>query len=177
MKIFIGCSSSDEILDEYKVVTKYLAEQLSMDNDLVFGCARKGLMKICYDEFIKNNRHITGICYDLYKDSLNDLKIDDLYIVKSLEESDKILQEKSDVILILPGSYGTLSEFINILEQKRTKIHNKQIIIFNINGFYNNLINMFDIIYKRVSKSYNFNELCKVFNTVDEIVKYVSSIN
>ena len=80
MKIFIGCSSSDEVSDEYKVVTKYLAECISKDNDLVFGCANRGLMGICYNEFLNNKRHITGICYEMYKDDLKDSCVDLIYI-------------------------------------------------------------------------------------------------
>ena len=173
MKIFIGCSSSDEISEEYKVVTKYLSEEISKDNDLVFGCADRGLMGICYNEFLKNNREITGICYEMYKDDLNGLKLTDTHMVKTLEESTKKLEELSDLIIFLPGAFGTLSEFMYILESKRTNLHNKDIILFNINGFYNDIIDMFNKIYNKVSNKYVFNDLCKVFNSVDEIKEYI----
>lgn len=173
MKIFISCSSSDEIKDEYKVVTKYLAEELSKDNDLVFGCANRGLMGICYNEFKKNNKKVIGVCYEMYKDDLKNLEIDEVHMVKSLEESNRLLPELSDMIILLPGAYGTLSEFMCLLEEKRTGIHNKDIIIFNINGFYDELIDMFNKIYNNVSNKYNFKELVKVFNTADEIIEYI----
>ncbi len=175
MKIFISCSSSITISDEYKIVTKYLIENISKENDLVFGCTNRGLMGICYNGFLKNNRNITGICYEMYKDDLKDLKLNETYIVKTLEESNRRLEEMSDMILIMPGAYGTLSEFIDILEHKRTKLHNKDIIIFNINGFYNKLIDMFNMIYYKVSKDYDFYSLCKVFNTADEIIDYINN--
>ena len=79
----------------------------------------------------------------------------------------------SDIIILLPGAYGTLSEFMCLLEEKRTGIHNKDIIIFNINGFYNDLINMFNKIYNNVSNKYDFNSLCKVLNTADEVIEYI----
>lgn len=175
MKIFIGCSSSDEISNEYKVVTRYLAEKISIDNDLVFGCADKGLMGICYNEFLNNKRRIVGICYEMYKGYLEGLKIDKLYIVKNLEESTKTLEENADVILFLPGSFGTLSEFMYILESKRTKLHSKDIVILNINGFYDDLINLFKKINIKVSNEYDFYSLCKVYNSVDEVVSYINS--
>lgn len=173
MNIFIGCSSSDSISDEYKIVTKYLVESISKDNDLVFGCADNGLMGICYREFKDNNRKIIGVCYEMYKDKLNDICVDEVCMVNNLEESNKILQEKSDIIIFLPGAFGTLSEFIYILESKRTLLHNKDMIIFNINGFYDDLINMFNIINRKISKDYDFYKLCNVFTTVDEIKKYI----
>ena len=174
MKIFIGCSSSNEISDEYKIVTKYLTDELSKDNDLVFGCEDRGLMGICYKSFLEKNRKIIGICYEMYKDDLEGLKLDEVHMVKTLEESNKLLCDMSDIILILPGAYGTLSEFFNILEEKRTNIHGKDIIIFNINGFYDGMLDMMNLIYKKVSNKYNFNSLCKVFNTVDEVCDYLN---
>lgn len=174
MKIFIGCSSSDELKEEYKIVTKYLAKEISKNNDLVFGCANRGLMGICYNEFLNNNREIIGICYDMYKDDLEGLKLNKVYMVKTLEESTKALLDSSDLIIFLPGAFGTLSEFMYILESKRTKLHNKDIILFNINGFYDELIDMFNKIYINVSNKYVFNDLCKVFISVDEIVSYIN---
>ena len=173
MKIFISCSSSDEIKEEYKIVSKYLIKELSKDNDLVFGCSQKGLMGIAYNEFLNNKRKIIGVCNEMYIDDLEGLKVDEINHVKCLEESNKLLGELSDIILILPGSFGTLAEFIDLLEEKRAGIHNKEIIIFNINGFYDDLINMFSKINKDVSKKYDFNSLCKVFTTADDIVEYL----
>ena len=109
----------------------------------------------------------------MYKDDLKNLEIDEVHMVKSLEESNRLLPELSDMIILLPGAYGTLSEFMCLLEEKRTGIHNKDIIIFNINGFYDELIDMFNKIYNNVSNKYNFKELVKVFNTADEIIEYI----
>ncbi len=173
MKIFIGCSSSNEISAEYKVVTKYFSETISKDNDLVFGCENRGLMGVCYNEFLNNNREIIGICYKMYEDDLKGLNLNKVYMVDTLEESTKKLEELSDLIIFLPGAYGTLSEFIYILESKRTKLHNKDIILFNINGFYDDMIDMFNKIYNKVSNNYVFDDLCKVFNSVDDIKNYI----
>ena len=177
MKIFIGCSSSKEIKDEYKIVSKYLVDELSKENDLVFGCTNRGLMGICYNSFLNNNRIITGVCYEMYKEDLKKLSLNEVHMVKTLEESNRLLENLSDILLFLPGSFGTLSEFIDILEEKRTGIHNKEMILFNINGFYDDLISMFNKIYNNVSKKYDFNNLCKVFNTADEIIEYLKKSN
>ena len=177
MKIFISCSSSDEINEEYKVVSRYLLEEISKDNDLVFGCTNRGLMGISYNAFFKNNRNIYGVCYEMYKEDLDGLKLSSVEFVKTLSESNKVLGELADLILVLPGSFGTLSEFIDLLEEKRTGIHDKKMILFNINGFYDDLINLFDKIYNNVSKKYVFSDLCEVFTTADEIIEYIKKSN
>lgn len=176
MKIFISCSSSDEVSNEYKIVTKYLIEKISEDNDLVFGCANRGLMGICYNGFLKNNRKIIGVCYEMYKSDLEGLKLDEVHMVKTLNESNEKLAELSDIVILLPGAFGTLSEFMSILETKRTKLHDKELLIFNINGFYTDQIHMFEKINKKISSKYDFNKLCKVFNSVDEVVEYINTL-
>ena len=113
----------------------------------------------------------------MYLDDLKSLKVDEVKYAKSHEEANKLLGELSDIILVLPGSFGTLSELIDLLEEKRVGIHNKDIILFNINNFYNDLINMFDKINKKVSNKYDFNSLCKVFTTADEIIQYINKKN
>ena len=175
MKIFVSCSSSNEISEEYKIVSKYLFEEISKDNDLVFGCTDRGLMGLCYNAFLENKRKIYGVCNEMYKDDLKGLKLDETMYVNSFEEANIIFSEISDLILILPGAFGTLSELIDILEEKRVGIHNKNIVLFNINGFYDDLINMFNKINKKVSNKYDFNSLCKVFTTSDEIIEYIKS--
>lgn len=177
MKIFISCSSSEEIKEEYKVVSKYLIKELSKENDLVFGCADRGLMGICYTTFLNNKRNIYGVCNEKYIDDVKDLKLTEIKYVKSFEEANTIFGKISDLILVLPGSFGTLSELVDLLEEKRTGIHNKEIILFNINGFYDDMINMFNNIYNNVSNKYNFNDLCKVFTTSDEIIEYIKKSN
>ena len=177
MKIFISCSSSEEISDEYKVVAKYLIKEISKDNDLVFGCANRGLMGISYNEFLNNNRKIYGVCNTKYKDDLNGLKLEDIKYVDSFEEANIMFGKISDLILILPGSFGTISEIIDLLEEKRTGIHDKEMIIFNINGFYDSLIDMLHTVNKKVSNKYDFDKLCKVFNTSDEIIEYINKKN
>ena len=115
MRVFVSCSSQDSIDDLYKEKASELASLISVDNDLVFGSSNAGLMGIFYREFLMNKRHITGICYELYKDLLDELNLDEVIMVKSLNESNNELIKNSDVILVLPGAYGTLSEVISTM--------------------------------------------------------------
>lgn len=175
MKIFLSCSSSNDVSNIYKAMTSYLCDEISKENDLVFGCANRGLMGICYNKFKNNNRNIYGVCYTMYKDDLEGLDLTETYFVNNLAESNEKLLELSDVIIVLPGGYGTITEFMHILEFKRTKLHNKEIILFNINGFFDSLIHFFDEIKSTVSINYDYDNLIKVFNTVEEINNYIKS--
>lgn len=177
MKIFISCSSSDEINDEYKIVSKYLIDEISKNNDLVFGCSNSGLMGICYDSFLNNKRKIYGICNEMYIDKIKELELYEIKYAKCLEEATKLLGETADIMLFLPGAFGTLCELMDLLEEKRVGIHQKDIIIFNINDYFADLFNMFNKINKQVSNRYDYSKLCSVFTTADEIVDYINKKN
>ena len=173
MRIFISCSSQDSIDDIYKESTMELAKEISVDNDFVFGCSNHGLMGIFYREFLKNKRHITGICYEFYKDLLSELQLDEVIMVKSLNDSNDQLIKNSDVILILPGAYGTLSEASSTVELVRTKVYDRKIIIYNINGFYDDLFKLFDKMYEFKTTKNNYKDIVSVCNSKDEVMKEI----
>ena len=170
MKIFVGCSSSNNASVEYKNAARELAKIISKDNDLVYGADYNGIMGIFYEEFLKNNRKIYAVCYELYIDYLEKLKVHESYIVKTLGESNEKLIELADTIIFLPGGYGTLCELIYTLETKRTKNHNKKIIIFNLNNYFTSQLEMFNKAYSDNLVTSSYNELCIIANTVEEVV-------
>ena len=55
----------------------------------------------------------------------------------------KMMYDLSDAYIILPGGIGTLEELSEIITWKVLGIEDKKIIIFNLNGFYDNLIKQF----------------------------------
>lgn len=173
MKIFIGCSSSDNAKNEYKEEAKALAKILSKDNDLVFGTSDRGLMGIIYNEFKRNNRKIYAVCYEIYVDFLKKLEVDESIIVKTLGDSNEKLIELSDVIIFLPGGYGTLCELIYTLETKRTKNHNKNIIIFNVDNYYSSELEMYKRAFDDKLVDTSFSSLCHVVDNIDDVIKYI----
>ena len=52
-------------------------------------------MGICYNEFF-NKINIIGVCYEMYKDDLKQLNLNEIHMVKTLEESNRKLEEISD---------------------------------------------------------------------------------
>lgn len=173
MKIFISCSSQDTIKEEYKVKAKELASQLAKDYDLIFGSSNHGLMGIVYEEFLKNNRNITGICYKMYESLLDELKLDEVIKVNSLSESTNALINNSDALIFMPGAYGTIEELIEAIELKRTKVHDKKIIIYNINNYFDELINTFEKTYEEGCVSTKYSDLVFVTDNKDNLIKYL----
>lgn len=169
MKIFVSCSSQDSVSDKYIDETKEIAKIIQKDNSLVFGASNHGLMGIVYREFLKNNRQIIGICYRIYEEFLKELKLDKVIMVDSLDESNKALIDNSDVLLFLPGAYGTFSELITSLELKRTHIHDKKIIIYNMDGFYDDFISEIHKSYLDGCALTDLDSLCDIVSSTEEL--------
>lgn len=131
------------------------------------------MMGIFYKTFKENNCKIISV---LPKNNYGMLKLvesDEQIDVLNTSEQLKYLVNNGDLTIILPGSYGTLSELMSSIQNKKLGEHNKKIIIVNINGFYDNVINQFDKQYLENFDLYPKEKLYSVINDVNDIEKYL----
>ena len=140
MRLFIGASSSENIPDEYMEDCIIMLESILKENDLVFGAYNKGLMGMAYEIAKKNEKHITGICPDMYKEGLKDLSCDEEIITNSILDSTMKICQRSDAIIILPGGFGSIYEFFTANYLKICKEIDVPIILYNSLGYYNQLL-------------------------------------
>src|SRR6202012_5081269 len=66
--------------------------------------------------------------------------ITELIVVDDMHIRKKMLYEKCDAAIILPGGIGTLDEFFEMLTWNQLKIHDKKIFLLNTDGFYDSLL-------------------------------------
>lgn len=142
----VYCASSDDIDDRYRAVAKRVGEVLAARNiTLVFGGARVGLMGETARAVRKNGGRVVGIITKFLMDiEQGDPDCDELIVVDAMRERKKLLVERSDAFLVLPGGIGTYEEFFETLVGRQLKEHNKPIGIVNIDGFFEPLLNLFD---------------------------------
>ena len=89
-----------------------------------------------------NNGHVIGVLPEIFDNDMVKLKSveDELIIKKDMHERKKQIYDLADAFIILPGGIGTFDEFFEIFTWKQIGYHNKNIAIYNINGFFNTLI-------------------------------------
>lgn len=171
MKLFIGCSSSNDIPQIYNTDCKhYLEELFKLDNDLVFGAYNKGLMSISYNIALNNNREIIGITPKIFEEALEDLNCTKEIITKDINDRTKKLIEESDALIFLPGGIGTIYELFTTIESKRSGEFNKPIIIYNSNNYFDKLFLFLDEIYGQNFTSPSVKECYHIsYNSKDTI--------
>lgn len=140
---------------------------------LVFGGGATGIMGACAKGVHDNNGTSIGIAPPWIGDfePLCENCSEFIY-VESMDERKNKFVEYSDAFIITPGGIGTLDEFFEIITLKKLKQHTKKIIIFNIDGFFNKMLEMIDEMGEK-GFLYKQEKLFKTVNTIDEIFEYL----
>ena len=171
MNIFICCTSSKNVksnyLEEAKKIGAFLAHN---DYDLVMGGYNDtGIFSALIKEF--KNRDINIYTLSIYDEDIP--KYINYTYVNSTYDRTKMCFDNSDKILILPGGTGTFSEIFGMLEEIRTYKIDKEIIIFNLDNYYVDLIKLINSSIKNEYNNKNILDYFKVFNTSDDLINYL----
>ncbi|MBP3790743.1 MAG: TIGR00730 family Rossman fold protein [Methanobrevibacter sp.] len=139
------------------------------DHALVFGGGDTGMMGACAKGVHDNGGKSIGIAPE-WIGNFEPLceECSKFIYVDSMDERKNKFLENSDAFIISPGGIGTLDEFFEIITLRKLKQHDKEIIIFNINHFYDTMIKMIDEMGDK-GFLYKQEELFKVADTIDEI--------
>ena len=142
----VFCGSGNRIRQTYVDQTVLLAKGLvSRGLNLVFGGGQNGLMGVLADTVIEEGGQIIGVIPEsLYKLGVHHKGIQDLRVVQTLHERKALMLSISDGFVALPGGYGTLEEFSEVLSWAQLGLHQKPCAILNIDGYYDSLIEFFD---------------------------------
>lgn len=174
MKICLYGSGSRKIDKIYTDEAYELGCKIAQNNHiLVFGGGDTGLMGACAKGVHDNNGKSIGIAPEWIGD-FEPLceKCSEFIYVNTMDERKNEFLKNSDAFIISPGGIGTLDEFFEIITLRKLKQHNKEIIIFNINHFYDKMIEMIDEMGEK-GFLYKQEELYKTANSIEEIFKYL----
>ncbi len=140
--IAVFCGSKNGTNPIYEDHTRILGQLLAQRNiAVIYGGSSKGLMGAVADAALDQNGLVMGIIPELLKQwEHHHPGISELLIVDTMHTRKKMLYEKCDAAIILPGGFGTLDEVFEILTWNALKIHQKQIFILNSDGFYDHMI-------------------------------------
>jgi len=147
MNIAVFCSSSNHIAEQYKEVAFQLGEFIAESgNTLVYGGATGGLMDSVAEGARSKNGEIIGVIPNaVIKMNRQSSIPTKLITVETMSERKAKMKAFSDVFIILPGSFGTLDEMLDIVASGVVGEHKKPLILLNQNGFYNLFLNQIDL--------------------------------
>jgi uncharacterized protein (TIGR00730 family) len=108
---------------------------------LIYGGGKRGLMGVVADAVLKNNGEVLGIIPEFLREGEQQHEtLTELAVVTDMHSRKKMLYERSDIAIILPGGFGTLDELFEMLTWNQLKLHEKKIFLLNSGNFYEHLI-------------------------------------
>ena len=145
-RICVFCGSADGADPAYTQTAKELGQRIAAaDIGLVYGGATVGLMGVLADAVIAGGAEVVGVMPDVLMDrEIAHRGVTHFHTAKTMHERKALMYEHADAFLALPGGYGTLDEFIEIVTWAQLKIHNKPCILINTNGYYDGFLAFLD---------------------------------
>ncbi|MEC4115121.1 LOG family protein [Myroides pelagicus] len=177
MRYTVFCGSSSGIDKEFSDQAYALGKELaSQQIGVVYGGAKVGLMGAVADGCLHHGGDVIGVLPRFLQDvELGHTGLTALILVDTMHERKAKMDELSEGIIALPGGYGTLEEFFEMLTWAQLGIHKKPVALLNIDGFYEPLLQMIEnMITKGFLKQVN-RDMIVVADTVGELLSLMSS--
>nr|WP_067061284.1 TIGR00730 family Rossman fold protein [Mucilaginibacter sp. L294] len=143
--IFCGANfNGDPVL---KQAIELLAEVMVSKNiTLVYGGGNVGVMGLLADAVLSRGGEVIGIIPKFLMDKeVGHTGITKLHVVENMHQRKQLMNDLCDGIIMLPGGFGTLEEFFEVLTWLQLGLHNHPVGILNIGSFYDMLLKQMDV--------------------------------
>jgi len=177
MKICVYGAASDKIDYKYKEAGELLGRTMAQrGHELVFGAGDNGLMGAVARGVYEMHGKITGVAPTFFNvDGVLFPHCTKLISTETMRERKKILEEEADSFIMVPGGVGTFDEFFEILTLKQLQQHNKALAIFNIDGYFDELLAMMKMAADKEFISDMTLNLYEEFKDVEKMLDYLEN--
>ncbi len=142
--VCVYCGSSPGTDPAFMESAKAFGEILAREGvSLVYGGGSKGLMGAVADAVHENGGHVVGVIPEFLQ--ARELAYDgatELIVTPDMHERKRIMFERADAFVALPGGIGTLEELIEQMTWAQLGRHKKPVLFANINGFWDPLVDL-----------------------------------
>jgi hypothetical protein len=146
------------------------------DVGLVYGGASIGVMGALARAVMEGGGRVTGVIPDFL--STVEVQMDglsELIVTESMHTRKQLMFERSDAFVALPGGIGTLEELVEMLTWAQLGRHNHPIIIANLNGFWDPLVELLDHMIRQNFTASNIRRFYGVVDKVDDILPRIEA--
>lgn len=123
-----------------------LGRELARQNiEVIYGGGRRGLMGALADSALAAGGKVVGIIPQSLVDAeIAHSGLTELHVVRTMHERKAEMTRRADALLILPGAWGTLDELCEALTWAQLRIHHKPCGLWNVDGYYDLLLQFLD---------------------------------
>ena len=145
--VAVFCAAAEGSRPEYRAVAEELGQALAARGvGLIYGGAKVGLMGAVADASLAAGGHVVGVIPHVLVDlEVAHAGISELHVVDTMHTRKALMGEKADAFLVLPGGFGTFEELFEVLAWQTLKLHNKPVVLLNVAGFYDKMLEFLDV--------------------------------
>ncbi len=177
MNICVYGAASNTIDKKYIEAGEELGRKIAQrGHALVYGAGATGMMGAVSRGVEKEGGSVTGVVPEFFtNEEVLNIDCTKLIRTKTMRERKQIMEDSSDAFIVTPGGIGTFEEFLEILTLKQLNRHNKPIVLFNVNGFYNGMISMLDEAIDGNFINKECKEMYPAFKNADDVLDYIEN--
>ena len=151
MKICVFCSANEQIDPEFFTATEELGRWAAENGHvIVYGGVNQGLMECLGRAAHEAGGRTIGVVPTIVEKTG---RVSDHVEIEipcdNLSDRKQLMMDKSDVFIALPGGIGTLDEIFTVAASATIGYHQKPVILYNLKGFWNPLIQLLDDLQER----------------------------
>lgn len=162
----VYCGSRPSNNNNFQILAKEMGQIIAQNQiELIYGGGSVGLMGIVANSVLENSGKVHGII----PAHLNEIEkshenITKLTIVDNMHQRKRMMFDNSDAFLVLPGSIGTLDETIEAITWKQLNLHDKPIVILNMENYWGPFL---DLLKNIISYEFTSESTLSLFHVVD----------
>ena len=176
--VAVYCGSRLGNNEVYEQSARELGRELA-DNGmgLVYGGASIGLMGAVADEVIQGGAQAVGVIPTfMLKHEIAHEQLTRLHLTDTMHTRKTVMAEYADAFITLPGGLGTLEEIMEIATWRQLYQHEKPMIILNINGFYDRMIEHLKYTAEQGFMKQEDLDRLVVCNTISEAIELLKTV-
>lgn len=176
MNVCVYGASSTQIDTAYIADTEVLGEALAKaGHTLVYGAGGAGLMGAVARGMTRGGGKVVGVVPSFLKvDGILYDRCDEMVYTETMRERKQIMDERSEAFVVTPGGIGTYEEFFEMYTLKQLGRHQKPIVIYNIGGYYDRLLDMLRYTVEERFMQEKSLQLITVATTPEEVLEQLS---
>ena len=175
--ICVFASSSNYLEEAFYEDAKELGKLIGENGfNIVYGGSTLGMMWACAEQVKANGGKVYGVMPQRLVDmGCRTDNCDEFHLAVGMRDRKQKMDEISDAVVALAGGFGTLEELAEMIVQKQLGYNKKPIVILNTNGFYDKLLEFFDVIVEEKFANRISKELYFVAKTPQEAIDYIKT--
>jgi uncharacterized protein (TIGR00730 family) len=144
--ICVFCGAQNAVPKAHLDMAKQLGNDMAAaGKQLVYGGGDCGLMGAVANGVLEKGGRALGV----FPRSLGRIEVEhkgltNMVMVDSMHERKQIMYDNAEVFVILPGGFGTLDEMFEVITWRQIKIHEKLVVVYNHDGYWDHLLTLMD---------------------------------